>query len=160
MLTDEMLIDIFKKNSSNIADKDIVKVDNNILIKKVAFDIYKVDNDPYEGLWAAKEIEGENFLVRLSNPTYNKKADGDWSAVSDYGCENITLSYKNAPVARFSSAEYEFDKESVFTFKSALLERMNNDNDFVSDLIRQQPEAKVAALCNTFPELSTFFNKE
>jgi len=160
MLTDEMLIGIFKKNSNNLADKDLVKVSDSLIIKKVAFDIYKVDNDPYESLWASQEIDGENFLVRLSNPSYDEKINGMWKAVSDHDCNNITLSYKNAPLARFPSGEFDFNKDSVFTFKAALLDRVNNDEEFVSNLISQQPDAKVAALCNTFPELAGFINKE
>ena len=160
MSIDDTLIRIFKKNSRNIADKDVLPMDGSFLIKKIAFDVYKVDNDPYEGLWGSQEIGGENYLVRLSNPTYENKVDGDWSATSDFECSNITLSYKNAPLARFSSDDFGFVDNDIITFKSALLDRVKSDSEFVFDLLKQQPEAKISALCSTFPELNKMFNKE
>lgn len=126
------------------------------LFKKEAFDVYTVDNDPYESLWLLHEDQEGQHLVRASAPEYGVKEKGDWFAVSDYDRENVTLNYKNVPIARFSSKEFDFSPEDVITFKSALLDRVEADNDFVKSVLSSQPSAKREALVTTFPEFKKF----
>lgn len=126
------------------------------VFKKYAFDVYKVDNDPYESLWTLEEFSDGFHLVRASDPKVTREDKGDWGAVSDYNRENITLVYKNIPIARFSSKEYGFEPKDVITFKSALLERVESDNDFVKNVLSVQPSGKREALALTFPEFKKF----
>lgn len=125
--------------------------------KKYAFDVYKVDNDPYEGLWMLQDCDDGPHLVRTSEPKYAQESRGDWSAVSDYNRENITLVYKNVPIARFSSEEFGFNSSDAMTFKSALLEMAENDGEFVKGVLSGQPSGKREALSMTFPEFKKFF---
>lgn len=125
--------------------------------KKFAFDVYKVDNDPYESLWVLQEFDDGPHLVRAGDPKYAKEDKGDWSAVSDYSRENVTLVYKNVPIARFSSEEFGFNPQEAMTFKSALLEMVESDGEFVKSVLSEQPSGKREALTMTFPEFKKFF---
>lgn len=156
MSVDKALLDFFEKKSKSLGSKNKIKYSNNILIKKVAFDHFKVDNDPYESLWKMEEQDGEMYLVRSSELDSDKKVIGNWTAVSDNSKSNITLSYKNVPVALLSSSDYNFDRDSIMTFKSALLDTMEGDVGAVKDILSLQPKAKAEALSNTFPELKKF----
>jgi len=156
MSIDKALVDFFEKKKKSLASKNKIKYSEDILIKKVAFDHFKVDNDPYESLWKMEDHDGERYLIRTPNTDNHKGSIGDWTAVSDHSKSNITLAYKNVPVALLSSSEYSFDKDSIMTFKSALLDIMKKDSDAVKDIIKLQPKAKVEALYNTFPELKKF----
>jgi hypothetical protein len=156
MSLDEILIDFFKKKSDNLGHKTSIKITDDLHIKKIAFDLFKVDNDPYEGLWASQDIDGESFLVRVSSPEYMYNDSGDWTAISDPDRENVTLSYKNTPIIRFSSSEYNFSNDDIMTFKSAVLERASGDSSFVKNVLLEQPDQKRQALLLTFPELSQF----
>ncbi len=156
MSIDKALVDFFEKKSKSLASKNRIKYSKDMLIKKIAFDHFKVDNDPYDGLWKMEEHDGEKYLVRSSGIENHQKTVGDWTAVSDHSKSNITLAYKNVPVALLSSSEYSFDKESIMTFKSALLDVVKKDNSAIKDILSLQPKAKKEALSNTFPELKKF----
>ena len=156
---DGILAEVLKGASKSIADKDklLVTAENTHFIKKVAFDVYRVENDPYEGLWLMEQADdGKNYLVRASDPQFEYKKSGEWEAITDYGQENITLSYKNVPIARFSSKDYGFTAEDASTFKSAILEKADSDEDFIKGVLSTQPESKRSAICTTFPELKKY----
>ena len=150
---DSLLIKILKKNSSSMVDKNVLPMDDSVSFKKVAFDLYRVDNDPYNGLWVSKELDGKQHLVRTEDPTYNYQDNGDWVAITDYDCANITLAYKNAPIVSFSSEEFGFDNENVISFKNVILDKISSDDKFFSEVMSDQPREKLSAIFETFPEL-------
>jgi len=153
---DDILIKFTKKYSKDFGIKDQIEVSDSISFKKVAFDRFKVDQDPYDGLWALEDIDGKPHLVRASNPQFEVRKVGDWEAISDFEKRNVTLSYKNIPITRFSSDEYGFSSNDISIFKSALIEKTSSDNSFVKELLKDQPQTKREALVSTFPELKKF----
>lgn len=157
---DRILMDTLRKQSPGVSEKKTIKFSEELIesgqIKKVAFDVYKVDNDPYENIWILENIDGVPHLVRASDPSFESSVKGDWAAVSDHDKRNVTLAYKNTPVARFSSQDYGFSKEDIITFKSALLGRIGDDKEFIKEVLAEQPESKRIALADTFPELRKF----
>ena len=84
--------------------------------RKVAFDVFK---DHYDQLWRLDSINGEDTLVRSSDPKYAyASGKNGWSASSDYDFRNITLCYKDIPIHRFSSQEFEFEEgDSAWVIK-------------------------------------------
>jgi hypothetical protein len=154
---DRVLSKVVNKKSKNLKDKNRVEFSEDLLKKgffqKVAFDVYKVDNDPYSDLWVLQDVEGSQYLVRTSNPQSQSQDSGNWSAASNYDKDNITLAYKNVPVARFSSDVYGFSPEEIITFKSALLGRIQDDEDFIKEVLGSEPSGKIDALVRSFPEL-------
>lgn len=154
---DKVLTKVLSKESKTLAGKNMIPYTNELetsgLARKVAFDVYKVDNDPYQGLWFLQEVDGAQHLVRANDPTTEPAVQGDWSAISDHLKENITLAYKDTPIARFSSDVYGFRPEDIITFKSALLDRISRDSEFISEVLAEQPKSKRQALEARFPEL-------
>ena len=157
---DKALINFFQKKSDKISDKNCIPVDGNVKFVKYAFDMYKVYNDHYNGLWKLEDVNGKPHLVRTPDILeYSYESKGDWTCASNYDNNGITLSYKNVPIQRFSSDEYGFNGDDILTFKSALLDRANNDNEFVSEVLTNQPKPKFDAITATFPELKNYFIK-
>jgi len=150
---DEVLIRLLKKQSSDISTKDRIPLSEDLKIKKVAFDMYKVLGDQYNDLWKVEEVDGNSFLVRSSDPKYQTKEGGDWTAASNYDHNNVTLSYKDVPICSFSSEEYGFNGDDIFTFKSALLDVANTDSEFVKKVVSSQSKAKADTLGSLFPEI-------
>ena len=150
---DEVLIKLFKKQPSDVSEKDKMPLTNDLKIKKVAFDMYKVLGDQYDDLWKAEEIDGNMFLVRSSDPQYRMKEGGDWSASSNYDHNHVTLSYKNVPICGFAADEFGFSDEDIFTFKSALLDVASSDKEFVKKVVANQAKAKAEVIKNLFPEI-------
>tara|TARA_Y100001970_G_C14031092_1_gene748658 strand:+ start:387 stop:857 length:471 start_codon:yes stop_codon:yes gene_type:complete len=150
---DSILIELQKKRASNLSSKDRVKLTDDLQIKKVAFDMYRVLKDQYNDLWKVEEVDGERFLVRSSDPQYTSKEEGAWVVTGNYDSDNVTLSYKKVPICSFSSDEFGFSKDDIFTFKAALLDVIESEEGFVKKVIDRQPAAKVSAIKNLFPEL-------
>jgi hypothetical protein len=150
---DEVLLKLAKDKVTDLSEKDRIQLTDDLPIKKVAFDMYKVFGDQYDDLWRSEDINGESFLVRSSDPKYQTKEGGDWSASSNYDHNSVTLSYKNVPICAFSSDEYGYSSEDIFIFKSALLDMATDDSSFVSKVLDSQTQAKASAIRGLFPEI-------
>ena len=152
---DRVLQETLSKTSSNLGDKNKIAYSEDLEKKgaflKIAFDVYRVPEDPYNGLWTLEDHNGQPYLVRASTP--QQPDAGNWTAISNQDRDNITLSYKKYPIARFSSDKYGFTSNDIISFKLALLENVNNDEDFVKEVLLEQPEAKRLAVLSQFPEL-------
>ena len=160
---DKALIQYTLSKNTDIRVKNKIKLSEDIKIKKVAFDIYRIESnksikDHYDGLWKLEDISGEPYLVRASDPQYvtDIHSDRSWSATSSYDNSNIILSYKDIPVANFTSSEYGYNVDSVSIFKEALLDKVSSDNEFTSDIFSIQNSEKKDALVVTFPELREY----
>jgi hypothetical protein len=157
---DKVLLTTLKKQSSSMVDKNIIPVNDDIMnsghIKKVAFDVYRVESDPYNDLWLLEDVNGRPHLVRASDPKYEYTQAGEWTVASDYDRKNVTLSYKNTPISRFSSSEYGFSEDEIFSFKQSVLERVASDESFVKEVFATQPKQKVESITSTHPELKKF----
>ena len=150
---DRVLIELGKDRSTDLTSKSRVKVHDGLSFKKVAFDMYRVFGDQYDDLWKMESVDGESFLVRSSDPKYQVKEGGNWSAVSNYDHDSVTLSYRNVPICSFSSEEYGFGNDDIFTFKAALLEMVDEDEAFVKKIIASQAKTKADAIMGLFPDM-------
>ena len=150
---DELLLKLAKNRDKDPFSKDRLKVTDDLKIKKVAFDMYRVFGDQYNDLWRVEKEGEDSFLVRSSHPKYGLKEDGMWSTASNYDGSSVTLSYKSIPICSFSSDEYGFSRDDIFTFKSALLDMVKENNAFVGKVIEAQAPAKAAAIKELVPDL-------
>lgn len=156
---DNILSKLLQKQSRDLDDKVILEVNKDIGFEKVAFDLVRITSspyNPYDGLWALSEVEGKQFLVRASDPKFDYKNSGDWSAMSDFEGKNVTLAYKNIPIHRFSSSDYGFSSDDVTIFKSAILDKTTSDEKFLREVLSEQPILKKESLVTTFPELKKY----
>jgi hypothetical protein len=157
---DRVLLDVINKTSGDIGKTNKIayseELEANGTIKKVAFDVFRMENDPYDGLWIVEDVDGSPHLVRASDPQYDQTHDGSWTVTSNYDKNNVTLSYNKFPIAGFSSDKYGFSSDDIITFKSALLKSVNTDETFVQDVLKEQPESKRLALLEAYPEFKKF----
>jgi hypothetical protein len=150
---DEVLLALAKKETADLSTKDRILLTEDLQFKKIAFDMYKVFGDQYNDLWVSEEVDGETFLVRSSDPSFQTKEGGNWKASSNYDHDNVTLSYKDVPICSFSSEEYGYSADDIFTFKSALLDMATTDDSFVNKVLEAQTQAKASAIRGLFPEM-------
>jgi len=124
------------------------------LFKKVAFDVYKQDGS--DTLWELRSDKDEEYLVALyddgeTDLIVKSEDDKDWIATADMNGENITLSYKKTPIARFSSDEYQFTSDMAERF-ATFIEKQALSSKFVDDLVKTMPEQKRAAVLKLLQE--------
>tara|TARA_B100001094_G_scaffold333399_1_gene411486 strand:- start:10217 stop:10693 length:477 start_codon:yes stop_codon:yes gene_type:complete len=150
---DDILLKLSQDREKNPSNKNRIELTDDLVIKKVAFDMVKVFGDQYNDLWKVEKEGDSTFLVRSSHPKYESKTTGDWSALSDYNSSSVTLSYRGVPICSFSSDEYGFSRDDVFTFKTALLDMAETDPLFVNKVVNSQLEAKASAIKQVFPDL-------
>lgn len=157
---DRVLEKVVREASSDIGSKKMIayseEMEQKGEILKVAFDVFRVESDPYDGLWIMEDVNGSPHLVRANDPQYEYEKRGKWTVVSNYDKNNITLSYNKFPIAGFSSEKYGYSSEDIIMFKEALLENISEDDSFVSDVLNEQPESKRLALAKAFPEFQKF----
>ena len=68
---DRILINLSKNRRKDVSSKHTIPLEEGLRIKKVAFDMYKVLSDHYDGLWTISEDdEGQKHLVRASDPSF------------------------------------------------------------------------------------------
>ncbi len=141
-----------KKSNSNKISAD--KVRNRM--KKVAFDVYSIDNDPQDSLWRLESNadDGKEYLVRMDVDESSEVKTASWSAVSNTAGNSITLSYNGVPVQRMAGQIFGFNNEDVGIFKRALVEKVSNDNTFKKKILDMQSPERKLELVKLFPELA------
>lgn len=129
---------------------------NKNLFTKVAFDVFRLNNAPIDSLWTLEDgDDGEQYLVaRYEDEESKLEAKGSWMALSDSDKKNITLLYKDSPIKRFASTEYQFTPEDIHIFQRTLIEKLSSDKEFINKLLKSQPEDKRKLLIKQFPELA------
>lgn len=125
-------------------------------MRKVAFDVYSIDNDPYDALWRLESSadDGREYLVRMDNDSTIESKTGGWSAASNESGSSITLAYRGIPVQRLSGKIFGFSKDDVGFFKKALLEKVSKDDSFREKILDMQSDERKAELFKAFPELT------
>jgi hypothetical protein len=143
-----------KKTEEKPTDKIAVSAVRNRM-HKIAFDVYSIEDDPYDGLWKLESEDGKDYLVRIDgeNSTPDLKNSG-WSATSNESGNSITLAYRGVPVQRLSGKIFGFNKRDVGLFKQALVEKVANDETFKNKIIDMQTDERKAELVSAFPELA------
>lgn len=125
--------------------------ENKHLFRKVAWDAYK----PLSGsdiLWELREEDGNKFLYAIyeNGPELVTTASAPttsplWDAISDHEGKNVTLSFMQVPIKRFSAAEYSFAPSEADEF-GQFLKAKASEETFISNLLETLPEAKKLAV--------------
>ena len=123
------------------------------LFKKVAFDVYKQDGS--NKLWELRSEDGAEYLVALYEDSETdlvvEAEDESWVATPDTSGENVTLSYKSTPIARFASVKYQYTPDNAEKF-AKFIEKKASDSKFVKDLLDTMPEQKRQAVLKILQE--------
>lgn len=152
----EKLVEFLKKKEvqpNNKLSADTVRH----RMRKVAFDVYSIENDPYDALWRLESNadDGKEYLIRMDNDSTTESKTGGWSATSNESGSSITLAYHGVPVQRLSGKIFDFSKDDVGLFKKALLEKVSKDDSFRGKILDMQSDERKTELYKAFPELST-----
>jgi hypothetical protein len=126
------------------------------LFTKVAFDVFRLNNSPINSLWTLEDgDDGEQYLVAQYEDEESETLEsrGAWMTLSDREGKNITLFYREMPIQRFASKDYEFTPEDIHIFQQTLIEKLSSDKTFVEKLLKSQSEEKRKMLLQQFPEL-------
>jgi len=130
---------------------------NKHLFRKIAFDVFQLNNAPVQSLWILEEDEdGSQYLAAQygdEQAEENIEVKSHWLALTDKKGENVTLVYKDAPIQRFASDEYGFSSEDVHIFQRTLIEKLSSDKAFVDKLLKSQSKERTEMLLKQFPEL-------
>lgn len=154
--------DLDYSHVKNVVAPDRVPVaGNEHRMVRVAFDFFRLDGDENECLWQVQaDDDGNEFLVRTydmpdeSDNSLEARA-ADWSVMLDTKKANLTIAYKGVPIHRLAAADYgAHHPDDVRLFRDMVSEKLAADEQWADRLLHSLPAPKLAALSETFPELS------
>jgi hypothetical protein len=154
----KQLTELLKNKEAKTNDKLSVD-DVRSRMHKVAFDVYSIENDPYDALWKLESnaSDGKEYLVRMDGEgTSAETKTAGWTAASNDSGTSITLAYNNVPVQRLAGNIFGFSKNDVGLFKKALLEKVSKDELFRSKILDMQSDERKSELVKAFPELIVY----
>jgi hypothetical protein len=150
---DKLLLKLHSQRTGSIDNVNRIKKTDDLKIKKVAFDVYKVYKDQYDSLWTLeKEADGSEYLVRGDKPTFDYSKDGEWSVANDYDHSSVTVNYKGVPICSFACRDFGVDSSNIDVLKKTILHKVSSDREFVAKVLNEQSKLKAQALLTTFPE--------
>lgn len=139
-----------------VAPDRILLRGNEHRITRVAFDMFRLDDDR-ENLWQVQaDDDGNEFLVR----TYElPKDDGiqttsEWHVQEDSRKASLTVSYRGMPIHRLVAAEYGANTTDEVKLLRDLVQAKLAEPEFAGRMLTSLPEPKRAALLVTFPKLA------
>lgn len=150
------LIEFINKKQEAKSNNKLAAEDVRNRMHKIAFDVYSIENDPYDSLWRLESNadDGKDYLVRMDNDLIAESKTGSWSATSNENGTSVTLTYQNVPLQRLSGKIFGFSKDDVGIFKKALLEKVSKDETFRGKILDMQSDERKVEIYKTFPELS------
>lgn len=125
-------------------------------ITRIAFDMFRLDNDK-ENLWQVQaDDDGNEFLVR----TYELPKDdtlqvkSEWTVIEDSKKASLTVAYHGMPIHRIVVAEYGiYTPDDVRLLRDLVQDKLTDPN-FANSMLATLPESKRAALLTTFPKIA------
>lgn len=125
-------------------------------ITRIAFDLFRLDNDK-ENLWQVQaDDDGNEFLVRTYElPKEDAlQAKSEWSVAEDGKKASLTVSYRGMPIHRLMAADYGACTPEDVGLLRDLVQAKLADDGFASRMLATLPEPKRAALAAAFPKLA------
>jgi len=129
-------------------------------LARVAFDLFKLDEDK-EHLWQVQaDDDGNEFLVRTYElPKEELQAKSDWSVVEDGKKASLTVAYRGMPVHRVVAAKYGAHTPEDVGLLRDLLQAKLTDDEFAARFLMSMPQSKRAALAALFPKFAAMVPK-
>lgn len=129
-------------------------------IARIAFDLFRLDEDK-ENLWQVQaDDDGNEFLVRTYElPKEELQAKSDWSVVEDGRKASLTVSYHGMPVHRIVASDYGASVPGDVVLLRDLLRARLADDRFACRFLMSLPEPKRAALAAAFPKIAAALPK-
>lgn len=135
-----------KKIAGKIHDYKDVK---NKLVK-VAFDLYKFNDDPAAKLWELQKADDGNYIVALySDSELDKKSN--WQVEINKTANNVNFYYKGEYITKLNAKEVGIPLGEA---KDLLPEKLAENKKLVSYLLKKVDENTKNALVSKYPELA------
>jgi hypothetical protein len=125
-------------------------------ITRVAFDMFRLDNDK-ENLWQVQaDDDGNEFLVRTYELPKDDtlQAKSEWTVTEDGKKASLTVAYHGMPIHRIVVAEYGVHTPDDVRLLRDLVQDKLADPNFADSMLATLPESKRAALFVVFPKIA------
>lgn len=136
-----------KKLAGKVHDYDKVK---NKLVK-VAFDIYRMKDDPAAKLWELQKADDGNFIVALYNDGEEIEKQSTWQVEINKSANNVNFYYKGDYVTKLSAKEVGIPLNEA---KEVLPARLADNKKLVSLLLNKVDSNTKETLVSKYPELA------
>lgn len=115
--------------------------------EKVAFDLYK---DTSGIIWKLEKDAdtGEEFIIRTA-----EMARSAWQAEINMTRDAINLLYKGTALASFKKADINFDDENIEDWRDFLLQKVQQEPEFLTEVVAQIGENRRKVIAQIHPEL-------
>jgi len=130
-------------------------------ITRIAFDMFRLDEDK-ENLWQVQaDDDGNEFLVRTYELPKDDalQAKSEWSVVEDGKKASLTVAYHGMPIHRLVAAEYGAGTPDDVRMLRDLIQTRLADPEFADKMLATLPEPKRAALVESLPKLAAALPK-
>lgn len=135
-----------KKIAGKIRNYNDVK--NNLV--KVAFDMYRMKDDPSAKLWELQKADDGNYIVALYNDGEIEK-QSDWQVELNKSANNVNFYYKGEYITKLNSKEVGIPLDEA---KSILPEKLATNKKLVSLLMNKLDKSTKETLVSKYPELA------
>lgn len=138
---------LLKKYSDKYLDYNEVKDK----LVKVAFDIYRLQDDKAARLWEVNKADDGNYIVALySDDDESIEKKSDWSVEINKSANNVNFYYKGEYVTKLSQKEIGLKAEELYS----LPEKISNNKKLISILLKKADDNTRNNLVSKHPELA------
>lgn len=138
---------LLKKYSDKYLDYNEVKDK----LVKVAFDIYRLQDDKAARLWEVNKADDGNYIVALySDDDESIEKKSDWSVEINKSANNVNFYYKGEYVTKLSQKEIGLKAEELYS----LPEKISSNKKLISILLKKADDNTRNNLVSKHPELA------
>lgn len=138
---------LLKKYSDKYLDYNEVKDK----LVKVAFDIYRLQDDKAARLWEVNKADDGNYIVALySDDDESIEKKSDWSVEINKSANNVNFYYKGEYVTKLSQKEIGLKPEELHS----LPEKISSNKKLISILLKKADDNTRNNLVSKHPELA------
>ena len=122
-------------------------------IEKVAFNVVRFrDNSDIDDLWEVRETNDGPVIVALYDDD-GRKADGDWSAVSDVKTASVHVYYKGDPLVRIAAKDLNIPADEVRMLARWLPDKLATDEGTQAFVLSYAGPQGLESIKSQYPEL-------
>jgi len=138
--------DVLKKFSGKYLDYNEVKHK----LVKVAFDLYKLEDDKAARLWEVNKADDGNYIVALYSEDEAIEKQSDWEVEINKTANNVNFYYKGDYVTKLSKADLGVGFEKA----NELPQKLSENKKLVSILLKKADANTKNNLVRKYPELA------
>jgi len=138
--------DLLKKYSGKYLDYNEVKDK----LVKVAFDLYKLEDDKAARLWEVNKADDGNYIVALYSEDQDIEKKSNWDVQINKAANNVNFYYKGEYVTKLSEKQLGIKLEDA----NSLPEKLSSNKNLVNALLKNADVKTKNNLVSKYPELA------